>query len=122
MEKSKGGEKLPTYETVFILDPSLDDKAIEKEIKKVEDVITGYKGQVLKTEKWGKKRLAYPVNKKNEGIYTLILFEGDGKIPKELERVYELSELCLRYLTVVAQEEAKTTRSGEKEEEIKKAH
>jgi len=111
---------LTRYETVFVLDPSLDDKTIQKEIKKVEDLITDHKGQVLKTDKWGKKRFAYPISKKNEGYYTLILFEGDGKIPKELERVYKLNEFCLRYLTVVAQEEVEPIVSKEKEEQVKK--
>ncbi len=108
------------YETVFVLDPSLDDKTMQEEIKKVEDLVTNHKGQVLKTDKWGKKRFAYPIRKKHEGYYTLILFEGDGKIPKELERVYKLNEFCLRYLTVVTQEEAKPIVSEGKEEEVKK--
>jgi small subunit ribosomal protein S6 len=100
----KGGEKLPIYETVLVLDPSLDDKTIQKEIKKVEDLITEHKGEVLKTDKWGKKRLTYPIRKKHEGYFTLILFQGEGRIPKELERAYKLNESCLRYLTVVAEE------------------
>jgi small subunit ribosomal protein S6 len=115
----KGDEKLPRYETIFVLDPSLDDKSIQKEIKKVETLIIDHKGEVLKTDKWGKKRFAYPINKKHEGYYTLILIEGDGKIPKELERVYKLNESCLRYLTVVAEEAEPIVSSG-KEEQVKK--
>ncbi len=119
IRKSKGGEKLPRYETVFVLDPSVDDKTIETQIKKVEGLISDNKGQLLKTDKWGKKRFAYPIRKKQEGFYTLILFEGDGKIPKELERAYKLNEFCLRYLTVVAEEEARPVVSGEKEQDVK---
>jgi len=111
---------LPTYETVFVLDPSLDDKAILKEIKKVEDLITDHKGQVLKTDKWGKKRFTYPIKKRHEGYYTLILFEGEGKIPKELERAYKLNESCLRYLTVVSEEETKPVIPEGKEKEAAK--
>jgi small subunit ribosomal protein S6 len=111
---------LPRYETIFVLDPSLDDKTVPKEIKKVEDLITDHKGQVLKTDKWGKKRFAYPIKKKQEGFYTLILFEGDGKIPKELERAYKLNEFCLRYLTVAAKEEEEPVVSGGKDQESKK--
>ena len=110
---------MPRYETVFVLDPSLDEITIPREIKKVDDLIAYQKGQVLKTDKWGKKRFAYPIKKKHEGFYTLILFEGDGKIPKELERAYELNEFCLRYLTVVAREEAEPVVSGGKEQEVK---
>ena len=110
---------MPIYETVFVLDPSLDDKAIQKEIKKVEDLITEHKGEILKTDKWGKKRFAYPIKKKHEGYYTLILFQGEGGIPKELERAYKLNESCLRYLTVVAEEEAKPMVTEGKEQETK---
>ena len=108
------------YETVFILDPSLDDKTIQKEIKRVEDLVTDHKGQVLKIDRWGKKRFAYPIGKKHEGYYTLILFEGDVNIPKELERIYKLNEFCLRYLTVVAQEGEKPVLSEGKAEEASK--
>ncbi|MFQ6002256.1 MAG: 30S ribosomal protein S6, partial [Candidatus Zixiibacteriota bacterium] len=107
-------------ETVFVLDPSIDEKTTQKEIKRVKDLITGHKGQVLTIDKWGKKRFAYPIKKKNEGIYTLILFEGDGRIPKELDRVYKLNEFCLRYLTVLAQQEAEPSVSEGKEQEVKK--
>ena len=111
---------MPRYETVFVLNPSLDDKTIQEEIKKVEDFITHHKGQVLKIDKWGKKRFTYPIKKKHEGYYTLIFFEGDGKIPKELERAYKLNEFCLRYLTVAAQEEAKPIVSEGKEQKVVK--
>ena len=110
---------MPRYETVFVLDPSLDDKTIQKEIKKVEGFITDHKGEVLKIDKWGKKRFAYPIKKRHEGYYSLILFEGDGEIPKELDRVYKLNEFCLRYLTVVAQEEAEPVVSEGKKREVK---
>jgi small subunit ribosomal protein S6 len=118
--RSKGGEKLPRYETVFVLDPSLDEKAVANEIEKIEALIRDHNGQVLKIDKWGKRRFAYPIKKKHEGFYTLILFEGEGGIPKELGRTYELNELCLRYLTVVAQEEAEPVISAGKEKEVTK--
>ena len=107
------------YETVFILDPSLDDHTIQKEIKKIEDLITKQKGRVIKTEKWGTRRLAYPIRKKLQGHYTLIYFEGDGDLPTELERSYKLNESCLRYLTVVSEEKAKSSQADEGKEEQK---
>ncbi len=100
------------YETIFILDPTLDDHTIQKEIKKVEDMITNLKGKVIKTEKWGNRRLAYPIRKKLQGYYTLIYFEGEGNLLTELERAYKLNESCLRYLTVVSEQKTE----GNKEE------
>jgi small subunit ribosomal protein S6 len=112
---------LRLYETVFVLDPSLDEHTVEKEIKKVEDLITGNQGTVKKIEKWGMKRFAYPIKKKPQGYYTLIYFEGEGGILKELERVYKLNEFCLRYLTVQSEEEI-TRLEGEKAKEDKEAN
>ena len=107
------------YETIFVLDSSLDDHAIQKEIEKVERLIINQKGRIIKTEKWGTKKFAYPIKKKLQGYYTLIYFEGDGNIPTELERIYKLNEFCLRYLTVVSEEEPERLKAKEKEEDQK---
>jgi small subunit ribosomal protein S6 len=101
---SKGGERLRKYETTIIFDPALSDEAIEKEIKKVEEQISGLEGKILKVEKWGLRRLAYQIAKKSQGFYVFVLFEGQGSIPAELERNFRLSEVCLRYLTVVSEQ------------------
>ena len=106
------------YETIFILDPTLDEHSLEKEIKKVEDLITNQKGSIIKTEKWGTRRLSYPINKKMQGFYTLIYFEGDGNIPSELERAYKLNESCIRYLTVVSEAKAERFKEEEKTESL----
>ena len=106
------------YETIFILDPTLDEHSIEKEIKKVEDLITNQKGSIVKTDKWGTRRLSYPISKKMQGFYTLIYFEGDGNIPSELEKAYKLNESCIRYLTVVSEEKAERFKEEEKTESL----
>lgn len=105
------------YETIFILDPSLDEQGVQKEIGKVEELIAGRQGKVIKTEKWGLKKFSYPISKKTQGFYTLIYFEGDGNIPSELERSYKLNESCLRYLTVVSEGIIEDEPKGEPKEE-----
>ena len=108
------------YETIFILDSSLDKTALDQEVKKIEDLISSLKGKVIKVDVWGNRRLAYPIAKKQQGYYTLIVFEGDGNLLSELERVYKLNESCLRWLTVVSEieEEAeKETSFKENKEE-----
>ncbi|MCK4224978.1 MAG: 30S ribosomal protein S6 [candidate division Zixibacteria bacterium] len=107
------------YETIFVLDSSLDDGTIQKEIEKVERLIINQKGRIIKIEKWGTKKFTYPIKKKLQGYYTLIYFEGDGNIPTELERIYKLNEFCLRYLTVVSEEEPERLKAKEKEEDQK---
>jgi len=104
---------LRLYETVFVLDPSLDEHTVEKERAKVEELITSRKGTVKKIDRWGMRKFAYPINKRPQGYYTLIYFEGDGSLLEELERVYKLNESCLRYLTVASEDELT---KGEKEE------
>ncbi len=116
-----GGENLTIYETVFVLDSSLDDHTIQKEIEKVEQFIINHKGRIIRNEKWGVKRFAYPIKKKLQGYYTLIYFEGDGDIPSELERLYKLNESCLRYLTVVSEEKGRQP-EGEESKENQKAN
>ena len=113
---AKGGERLKRYETTFILDPALPEEAIEKEIKKVEEQIESLEGKILKIEKWGLKRLAYPIAKKLQGFYVFILYEGEGNIPSELEKGFRLNELCLRYLTVLS--EGKIESPSEEKEAI----
>ena len=108
---------MTTYETIFVLDPSLEEHGIQKEIQKVEELIAGRQGKIVKTEKWGLKKFAYPIKKKLQGFYTLICFEGDGNIPLELERSYKLNESCLRYLTVASEGKSEPQKQGEKTEE-----
>lgn len=89
------------YETTFVLDSVLDNDSIEKEIKKVSEVITNSGGNIIKSESWGVKRFAYPIAGKQQGFYTYIVFEGSPKTPQELEKIYKLNEACLRFLTVI---------------------
>jgi len=96
---------LRRYETTFILDPSLGEEKIESEIKRVSDFIEGQGAKILQTDRWGMRRFSYPIAKKTQGYYVFILFEGEYGLPKELEKLYGLSESCLRFLTVKSETE-----------------
>ena len=96
------------YETIFILDPGLDDATWDKEVKKVEELIENHKGKVLQTERWGMRRLSYRIRKKTEGYYVFILFEAPVSIIRELDRFYKLNENCLRFLIVLQEAKGKT--------------
>ncbi len=88
------------YETTFIVNASLDDAQIESAVARVQDVITKNGGTILAMNRWGRKRLAYPINKKTTGYYVNIEFDAPGNMITLLERSYQLDELILRYLTV----------------------
>jgi len=100
---------LRIYETIFILDPSLSDDVFEGEIKKVTELIQSKNGNILKTDRWGKRKLTYPIDKKTEGYYVFLLYQSSSNLPKELESYFRLNESYIRYLTVVSQEKADVT-------------
>ncbi len=89
-----------TYETTFIINATLEDPQVEAAIEKVKELITKNDGEIIAVEKWGRKRLAYSIKKKNNGYYTLIEFRAPGDLVAKLERYYQLDEQTLRYLTV----------------------
>jgi small subunit ribosomal protein S6 len=95
---------LKKYETVFILDPGLDEITWDKEVKKLEELIENNKGKIIQTQRWGLRKLSYRIKKKNEGYYVLIQFEAPVSIIRELDRYYKLNESCLRFLNVVLEE------------------
>ena len=88
------------YETVFILHPDVDEAGIEREIEAVRKTIEEGQGEVAGVYKWGRRKLAYQIQKVNEGFYTLIRFRSGAEVLKELDRRYKLNESILRHLTV----------------------
>jgi len=92
---------MKTYEMLYILDSSIADEAKEEFVKKFEDIVTSKGGNVVSVDKWGAKKLAYPINYKTEGYYVLMTLEADGAVVKELDRVAGLSAEVLRRLITV---------------------
>ncbi len=87
---------MKTYEMLYVLDSALADDAREALVKRFEDVVTAANGKVVSTDKWGVKKLAYPINYKNDGFYVLMTFEAEGSVVKELDRVSGLTAEVLR--------------------------
>ena len=87
------------YETVFIISPTLDDEARAKLIEKFKNLISS-NGQLLNVEEWGKRRLAYKIDKHAEGYYVLMQFTSKPEFPRELERVYRITDGVIRFLIV----------------------
>jgi small subunit ribosomal protein S6 len=88
------------YETTFIVDSILEDERVDSIINKYSTFFTKNEGEILKTEKWGRRKLAYSIKKKNAGSYVSIEFTGDPSVIAKLERAYHLDEDILRFLTV----------------------
>ena len=88
------------YETIFILHPSLDEEAVKVNIEKFKGVIENGGGTVENVDFWGKRKLAYEIAKVNEGFYTLINFEANTELPKELDRVFRITDGVIRHIVV----------------------
>lgn len=87
------------YEMLYILDASCADETKDAIVARFEGIVTSMGGVVVSTEKKGVKKLAYPINYKNEGYYVLMTFEADGAVVKELDRVAGLTDEVIRRIT-----------------------
>ena len=92
---------MKTYEMIYILDATAAEEAREAISKKFEEIVASKGGSVVSVDKWGIKKLAYPVNYKTEGDYFVMNFEADGSTVKELERISDLSSEVLRRMITV---------------------
>ena len=87
------------YETVFILTPVLSDDQMKETVEKFKKVLTDNGCTIENEENWGLRKLAYPIENKNTGFYTLIEFEGEPTIVDKLEIAYRRDEKVIRFLT-----------------------
>jgi small subunit ribosomal protein S6 len=93
-------QKQKIYETTFIVNAGLDDPQIDAVIDKVKELITKHDGEIMELAKWGRKRFAYPIKKKNNGFYVLCEFKSGGDIIPRLERHFQLDENIIRFLII----------------------
>lgn len=87
------------YELMFIIDPILEDDKKEAAIETVKEIIAA-DGEVSSVDVWGIKKLAYPIQKKNEGYYVVIKFMAKPELPKELDRRFKISDNYMRHLII----------------------
>ncbi|NQU03137.1 MAG: 30S ribosomal protein S6 [Syntrophaceae bacterium] len=88
------------YETIFISTADLSSDERDGVIEKYKKIIEDLDGRIVKVENWGKRRLAYQIKKRREGVYILIDFGGEHAVIQELERNFKIDERILRYQSV----------------------
>ena len=88
------------YELLYIIDNDLAEEAKEALIAKLNGVVTDNGGSVEKVDKWGTKKLAYPINYKTEGYYVLVNFTAPAALPSELERVMRITDGVVRFMVI----------------------
>ena len=89
-----------SYEMLYILRPSLSEEQVQQEVSKYEVFLKEYNVIDLRVKIWGKRRLAYPIQRYFDGIYVQMNYQGDGSQVAPLERAMRLSDELIRYLTV----------------------
>lgn len=89
-----------TYENIFIADAGLQDAEIEAITQKVRDIVTSTGGEVLNVEDWGRRKLAYEVNKHSKGYYKLALFNAPSATVKKLEEYYKVTDSVVKFMVI----------------------
>lgn len=97
------------YETTIIIDSLQEQVKIDEVIKKYEDIILS-SGKIIETEKWGKRRLAYPINKKPTGFYVHYRYSATPDLPEILEKDFLLNSKIMRFLTIATDKKAELQR------------
>ena len=93
------------YEIVYIFDPVMTEDQVNEKLEKFHKQITDAGGEITAVDHWGKRQLAYPINKKTSGYYVVVQFTADATALPEVERRLKLDEELVRYLIVLSEGE-----------------
>ena len=93
------------YELALVVSAKVEDEVRLATVEKAKDAITSLGGQITNVDDWGKKQLAYEIQKMNEGFYYFIQFDAETSMPGELEQRLRIMDNVLRYLCVKAEED-----------------
>lgn len=94
-----------TYEVMFIVDPDVGDTDVTRLGENLQQIVRDQGGEITRNENLGRRQLAYPINRKNDGIYMLFEIDGTGREIAELERRMRVNDQVIRYITVRVDED-----------------
>ena len=103
------------YELGVVIRADLDEEVYRGELDRVKGLIDRFGGTIEKIDDWGRRKLAYPIEKLAEGMYTFITYSSEGGTPKEVENRIRLMENVLRFLTIRKDEPERAVEAGEPE-------
>jgi len=108
------------YETVFILTPVLSEDQVKEAVKKYHDFLIEKKAEIVVSDNWGLRKLAYPIQKKSSGFYHLIEFKAEPSIIADLEIAFKRDERLIRFLTVALDKHAVAYKERKRAEKLNK--
>ena len=88
------------YELALVVNAKIEDEERAAVVEKAKEYVTRYGGTITEVDEWGKKRLAYEIQKMKEAYYYFIHFEADAEVPGEIEQRIRIMDSVLRYLCV----------------------
>ncbi len=89
------------YETGFVLSPALSEEETTQFIQQMAEIVTQKKGHMVRQDIWGKRRLAFPIKRFQEGVYVFFTYDGGGDVSVELERRFKQTDAVIRFMTVL---------------------
>ena len=89
------------YETGFVLSPALSEEETTQFVQQMAEIVAQKKGRMVKTDIWGKRRLAFPIKRFQEGVYVFFTSDGGGDVSMELERRFKQTDAVIRFMTVL---------------------
>ena len=101
------------YETIFILRPDSGEPQIKEAIKRYEGIIAAGAGEMIETEEWGSRELAYKIKGERRGFYVRLDYVSPGPVMNEVERNLRISDTVLRYLSVLVDDNADVAKARE---------
>ena len=87
------------YESIFIINSEIGEENTKALVEKFKNLLES-SAQLENIDEWGKRRLAYPINDKNEGYYVLANFSAEPEFPRELERIYKITDGIIKYMII----------------------
>ncbi|MGF7184057.1 small subunit ribosomal protein S6 [Desulfitispora alkaliphila] len=86
------------YELVYIINPEFDEEKRQALVEKVNDLVVRNGGELVKVDQWGKRKLAYPIMKFNEGVYVLVEYQAPAEAIAEVDRVLRITDGVIKHL------------------------
>lgn len=96
------------YETVFIAEPEITTEKVDQLIGKIKSAVTEHKGTMTHEDRWGRRRLAYPIHGFREGFYVVLTFNSEGTVINALEHLFRVTDAVFRHMTVKVIKKNKT--------------